>query len=60
MTDALETYLGELRANRSSGAAAGEASGYGATRERLWLEYFTAEAILNRLKSEKKGNVVRR
>ena len=25
-----------------------------ATRERLWLEHFTAEAILRRLKSEKK------
>ena len=29
MTSALETYLGELRANRSSGAATGETSGYG-------------------------------
>ncbi len=25
-----------------------------ATRERLWMEHFTAEAILRRLKSEKK------
>lgn len=30
MTSALETYLGELRANRSSGAATEETSGYGA------------------------------
>jgi hypothetical protein len=29
MTSALETFLGELRANRSSGAATGETSGYG-------------------------------
>ena len=27
-----------------------------ATRERLWLEYFTAETILNRLKSAAKCN----
>ena len=31
-----------------------------ATRERLWLEYFTAETILNRLKSAAKCNEVRR
>ena len=31
-----------------------------ATRERLWLEHFTAETILHRLKPVVKGNEVRR
>ncbi len=31
-----------------------------ATRERLWLEHFTAEMILNRLKTATKCNEVRR
>jgi hypothetical protein len=31
-----------------------------ATRERLWLEHFTAEMILNRLKTATKRNEVRR
>jgi hypothetical protein len=31
-----------------------------ATRERLWLEHFTAETILGRLKSAMKGNEVKR